>query len=439
MKRIAAMLAVVVASTLVGGSPAHADVSPIRPDNRPTPLPGQTNGLVSRSQLINVAPNCLAARVAGPSLARLFALARMSNIGLGAEECYRTLADQVKYANQANQPGNNPACVASVSRAPSGAPIGNSYHGWGKAADLTDGRNSLTFSSPGYWFLKQNAGSVGWNHPGFAEPGGSTCPEPWHWEWVGDGGQLGLSPRRGDVVALLPSADDHGYAVVTGLGGLERHGDFVDRGNASRIGLQWVMIGAASKPQRDGYWMVGADGGVFTFGNAGFYGSTGGRRLSQPVIGMAATPTGKGYWLVAWDGGVFSFGDAKFFGSTGALRLKSPVVGMAATPTGKGYWLVAADGGVFTFGDAKFFGSMGARYLRSPVVGMAPRPNGDGYWLVAADGGVFTFGRSQFFGSLGGGSVGVPIVAIVPTKTAKGYWIQVADGTVAAFGDAKNY
>ena len=247
MKRTAAVLGIALALACFGASTANA-ATPIRPENRPTGLPGQTNGVVSRSSLINVVPNCIAARSAAPSLSRLFTLARMSKVGLGAEECYRSLADQVKYANIANQPGNNPACVASVSRAPNGAPIGNSYHGWGKAVDLTDGRNSLTFASPGYAFMKKWAGSVGWNHPAFAEPGGSTCPEPWHWEWVGDGGNLHLSSVRGDVVGLLPSADDHGFGIVSGLGALEPHGNFVNRGDASRIGLQWVMIGAASKP-----------------------------------------------------------------------------------------------------------------------------------------------------------------------------------------------
>ena len=107
-------------------------------------------------------------------------------------------------------PATIPACVASVGQAPSGKPVGRSMHGWGKAVDLTDFGSSLTFGSSGYAFMKQVAGSVGWNHPAFAEPGGSSCPEPWHWEWVGDGGTLHATPMRGDAVALLPSADDHG-------------------------------------------------------------------------------------------------------------------------------------------------------------------------------------------------------------------------------------
>ncbi|MGH8976757.1 MAG: hypothetical protein ACRDV7_01685, partial [Acidimicrobiia bacterium] len=64
-------------------------ISPIQPDNRPVPLPGTTNGEVPASALVQVAPNCRAARAAGPSLSLLFAHARAVGVDLGAAECYR--------------------------------------------------------------------------------------------------------------------------------------------------------------------------------------------------------------------------------------------------------------------------------------------------------------------------------------------------------------
>jgi hypothetical protein len=433
------VLPLVVVALATIGIPAASAVSPITPRNRPTPLSGAVNGEVPMTRLVRVVPNCVAAREAAPSLMRIFMLARASKVGLGAEECYRSLAEEVRLANQAQQPGNNPACVASVSHTTSGAPVGNSYHGWGKAVDLSDHGNELTFASPGYAFMKRVAGSVGWNHPAFAEPGGSACPEPWHWEWVGDGGTIGAAHVRGDVVALLPSADDHGYATVTGLGALRAHGDFSAHGSVANLSIAWVVIGGVATPNRGGYWMVAADGGVFSFGNAHFHGSLGNRHINSPINGMASTKHGNGYWLVAWDGGVFSFGDAHFYGSTGAMHLNFPVVGMAPTPSGRGYWLVASDGGVFSFGDAHFYGSTGNLRLASPVVGMAPTPSGHGYWLVAADGGVFTFGDAHFYGSLGASHASSPAVAIARTRTGRGYWIELADGTVAAYGDAHHY
>jgi D-alanyl-D-alanine carboxypeptidase len=429
-------VALALTFTIVTGAAANA-VSPIVPANRPTGLAGAVNGVVPVARLVNVAPNCLTAREAGPSLARIFAMAREINIPLGAEQCYRPLSDEVKFANQANQPGNNPACVATVGTTSSGAPVGHSYHGWGKAADMTQGGQSLTFGSLGYAFMKQVAGGLGWNHPAFAEPGGSSCPEPWHWEWVGDGGNIGASPVVGDAVALLPSANDRGYAVVDGLGGIHPHGNFVNRGSAASTHISWTMVGAAGTRDRGGYWMIGADGGVFTYGNAHFYGSTGALRLKQPVNAISPTKSGKGYSLLAWDGGVFSFGDAHFYGSTGAMHLNRPVDGMARTRSGKGYWLVASDGGIFSFGDAKFYGSTGGIHINSPIIGMAPTATGKGYWMFASDGGVFTFGDAKYYGSLGAAHASSPTVAMVPTRNGHGYWLELANRQVFAFGDAR--
>jgi hypothetical protein len=433
-------VAVLACAGLVGAAPAAraSAGSAIDPANRPTPLAGAVNGEVPRSRLVGVVPNCIAAREAGPSLARLFAMARHANIALGAAQCYRSLAEQVRLADRANQPGNNPACVARVSRAPSGKPVGNSYHGWGKAVDLTEGGASLTFAALGYAFMQRAAGALGWNHPAFARPGGSSCPEPWHWEWVGDGGALGRAPVRGDVVALVPSGGARGYATVTGLGALGVHGDFVARGSAASIPIEWVVVGAVATPRRDGYWMVASDGGVFAFGGARFASSMGGRWLAAPVVGMAAAPSGRGYWMVASDGGVFAFGGARFAGSMGGRWLAAPVVGMAAAPSGRGYWMVASDGGVFAFGDARFAGSMGGRWLAAPVVGLAATPSGRGYWMVASDGGVFAFGDARFHGSSAGTSAS-PAVGITSTATGRGYWIVFADGHVAAHGDAGHY
>jgi hypothetical protein len=399
---------------------------------------GEVNGEVPPHRLINVTPDCIAAREAATSIYRIFAMARASGVALGTRECYRRIADQVVVRRDAAAAGNA-ACAASVSVSPTGRPVGTSMHGWGKASDFSDAGNGMTFGSWGYRFLKSVAWRLGWNHPGWAEPGGSSCPEPWHWEWVGDGGRLGLDVVRGDVVGLLPSADDHGYATVTGLGNIGNHGNFVPRGSAAFVLLNWVMVGASSTKSRNGYWMVGADGGVFSFGDAKFHGSTGGMRLNAPVLGMARSASGKGYWLYAWDGGVFSFGDAKFHGSTGGMRLVRPVTSMAATPAGDGYWLVAADGGIFSFGKARFWGSMGGIPLAAPVVGMAPTATGKGYWLVAEDGGLFTFGDAKFYGSAAGKGSPSPAVGIVATKTSKGYWIVKADGEVHAFGDAGFY
>jgi hypothetical protein len=433
MVTVAALVAVLALPAAMAG----AQSSPIQPGNQPTPIAGATNGGLPASDLIGVAPNCSAARAAGPSLGRLLAAAREQGVTLGTEECYRPLQGQVAAQQHATAAGNS-ACAASVPTV-NGHPVGTSMHGWGKAVDFFDAGGTVTFGSSGYQFLQGAAARFGWNHPGWAQPGGSACPEAWHWEWVGDGGTQGDATIRADVVGLVPSGDDRGYATVTGLGGLGLHGDALDRGSAASMPLAWLVVGASSTHDGGGYWMVGSDGSVFGFGDAGSFGSTAGVPLAQPIVGMAPTPDGGGYWLVAADGGVFSFGDARFFGSTGGVRLVRSIVGMAPTSDGRGYWLVAADGGIFSFGDARFFGSTGGISLNQPVVGMAPTADGTGYWLVASDGGVFTFGDARFAGSAGGQPPAEPVVAMVRTRTGRGYWLTAADGTVIGLGDAGSF
>ena len=74
---------------------------------------------------------------------------------------------------------------------------------------------------------------------------------------------------------------------------------------------------------------MASDGGIFAFGDAGFYGSTGALALNRPIVGMASTPDGNGYWLVASDGGIFAFGDAGFYGSASDDGLSDPAIAIS--------------------------------------------------------------------------------------------------------------
>ena len=412
---------------LLGGtvSAAPADLSS---SNRPTPIEGAENGRVSADELITAAAGCRVARAAGPSTALLVRQARSRNVGLIARGCYRPIDNQVTLYAQNTASGG--PCTAQPSTYPDGRPRGTSNHGWGKAIDFGQAGGTLTFSSSAYRFLSAHAEAAGWVHPDWAGPG-MRCAEPWHWEWVGDGGTQGGPVVRADVVSALattPAGD--GLLLVTGLGAVEATGSTPapSYGSLDDVTLSWVIVDATTTPSRGGYWMLGGDGGVFTFGDAKFFGSTGRQTLNAPAVAMAPTPTGEGYWFVAADGGIFTFGDAEFFGSLGDKRLNSPVVGMAPTPTGRGYWLVAADGGVFTFGDARFFGSTGSIRLAEPIVGIAPTTTGNGYWLAAEDGGVFTFGDATFRGSGATGEPEAPFVDFAPA--VDGYRIVAADGRV---------
>ena len=432
MRRVVVAVATILTMVVGAATPAAAQ-SPVHPDNRPTPIDGQENGRVAASRRITVLPGCQAVREAAPSLALLFRQAAALNVPLFGNDCYRPIDDQVSlYAYNTSTGG---PCTAQPTFYPDGRRRGTSNHGWGKAVDFGNSGGTLNFSSAGYRFLRSHAARVGWNHPGWAGPG-MRCAEPWHWEWVGDGGTMGLDSIRADVISLLPSPDERGVNVVTALGDVQPRGTAVSHGNALLLPLAWVIVGASNTHDRGGYWLLGADGGIFTFGNAKFFGSTGDRRLNRPVVTMAPTPDGGGYWLAAGDGGMFTFGNAGFFGSTGSMRLNSPIVGMTPTADGGGYWLVAADGGIFTFGNATFLGSTGDLRLNSPIVGMAATPSGKGYWLVAEDGGIFTFGDAAFHGSGADRSLALPVVAMHATSKGDGYWLVTADGTVLARGAA---
>jgi hypothetical protein len=158
---------------------AAAGTNPIHPDNRPSPIVGASNGSLNDAELRQVAPTCVAYWRAAPSLISMLAAARRDGIRLVPAECYRDYAGQVEMRNHWCSQG---ACEMA-------AVPGTSNHGWGKAVDFGDQSGSLTFDSAAYAWLKGHAGWFGWNHPGVMEPGGSV-PEPWHWEWVGDGGRM---------------------------------------------------------------------------------------------------------------------------------------------------------------------------------------------------------------------------------------------------------
>ena len=419
--------------TVAAAPAARPFVSPIQPYNTPTPVPGDTNGQMPSSDLVWVAPNCQAYRAAAPSLGLLLATAREQGVPMGFEECYRPLSDQVAVKQSWTQAGNS-ACAAPVTTTPSGRPKGTSMHGWGKAADFSYAGGGIAAGSPGDRFLESTAGRFGWNHPYWARPGGSACPEAWHWEWVGDGGTQHDSSIRADVVALLPGPGGRGYASVSGLGGVTWRGAGLPPSGGPAPSA--LIVGAVPTADGKGYWLVGTDGGVFTHGDARYFGSPGKPVTSDPVVAMAPSEGDRGYWEVTAAGRVSAFGSAGSYGSPAPRR---PVVGMAATPAGTGYWVVTADGAVYGYGDAHVYGGANVRALPAPVVGMAATPDGRGYWLAGADGAVYPFGDARGVGDAVDSHLFEPVVGITAAPDGHGYWLVAADGGLFAYGSARFY
>lgn len=410
-------------------------MSPIVSYNVPTPVPGAANGYMPASDLVWVDQDCLAYRSAGPSLGLLLATARDEGVAIGTEECYRPIEDQVSVKQSWTAAGNS-ACAAPVVTAPTGKPKGTSMHGWGEAADFSDAGESVSVGSAVYRFLEADAGRFGWNHPGWARPGGSACPEAWHWEWVGNGGILHDSSIRADVVGLLTGPSRTGYATVSGLGAVVGRGSLNGLTRAALDPLAALIVAVAPTPDGRGYWMVGADGGVFAFGDARFAGSFAHavRTPTKVFAGIAPTPDGAGYWLLAVDGAVYPFGDARSYGEPS--HLARAAVAIVSTPSGRGYWVASADGHVHAYGDARSFGDDAARLLAAPVVAMARTNDGGGYWLAGADGAVSAFGDARSYGSAAGAPLREPVVAMAPTADGGGYSLVAADGGVFTFGDA---
>jgi hypothetical protein len=255
--------------------------------------------------------------------------------------------------------------------------------------------------------------------------------------WTGTAWSIATSPNvrhlLAPVVGMASTPNGDGYWLADSAGDISTHGTAVNYGSMGGQTLNAPVAHIVATPDGKGYWLVAADGGTFSFGDAQFHGSMGGKQLNAPVVDIAPTPSGHGYWLVASDGGVFSFGDAVFSGSMGGQHLNQPVVGIAADAHTGGYWEVATDGGVFSF-NAPFYGSMGATTLNKPVLSMASTLDGGGYWFAASDGGVFAFGDAAFHGSMGGQPLNAPVVGMAADLPTGGYWLTGADGGIFSFG-----
>jgi hypothetical protein len=166
------LLIAAVAVAAAGCAPA-----PATPDNRPIAPAGQTNGALGATVLTSV-NGCVVSKQAANALRALFTAATEAKMSLYATGCYRDLAGQVAART---------AWCALDACAMAALP-GTSNHGWGKAVDFATA-GGMTFDAPAYNWLAANAWRFGWSHPRWAEPTGSA-PEPWHWEWIGDGGTL---------------------------------------------------------------------------------------------------------------------------------------------------------------------------------------------------------------------------------------------------------
>ncbi|GCD20024.1 D-alanyl-D-alanine carboxypeptidase family protein [Cellulomonas algicola] len=113
---------------------------------------------------------------------------------------------------------------------------GTSNHGWGKAVDLGDTINS--FTSEKHLWLRANCDQYGWTHPTWAHDGNPNNgqQEPWHFEYIGDGGGISPAPDP-DPDPALPDVvpeDDMATLIWNGTYGF----GLLDGGHLALIGDQ---------------------------------------------------------------------------------------------------------------------------------------------------------------------------------------------------------
>ena len=176
------LLALLVAAIALLGAACEQ----MHPDNRAAAVPMATNGSLPLSYLASTARGCVVYDESFSSLNAMVAQAAKDGVTLRPASCYRDYAGQVAAREDWCNRG---ACQMA-------AVPGTSNHGWGKAIDFADQTGELDWDSPGYAWLKTWAGHYGWIHPTVMEPGGPV-PEPWHWEWIGDGGKMFLGQYFG--------------------------------------------------------------------------------------------------------------------------------------------------------------------------------------------------------------------------------------------------
>jgi len=236
-------VALVALLALVGAS-----CKQLNEDNRAGPIFGASNGRLVSQWLTPAAPGCSVYWEATVSMQKMLSAAAHAGITITPSSCYRDFAGQV--AARDSWCARGQCHMAAVP--------GTSNHGWGKAVDFREGRSPMTYDSPGYQWLLANAGLYGWLHPKAMKAGGPV-PEPWHWEWVGDGGRMfpGEYFGIGNALPLSGSPIGNVDAVSASPGQIRVAGWALDPDQQDPIdvhvyiGPWWGGIHLADEPRPD--------------------------------------------------------------------------------------------------------------------------------------------------------------------------------------------
>ncbi|HXZ61922.1 MAG TPA: Ig-like domain repeat protein [Acidimicrobiales bacterium] len=235
-------------------------------------------------------------------------------------------------------------------------------------------------------------------------------------------GSMGGKPLQRPVVGITPTSGHGGYWLVASDGGVFSFGDTSFYGSLPGLGLHPAgsglphslnapIVAIVPSATQHGYFMVASDGGVFAFGDARFAGSCPGiGGCVGSAVAVLPDHSGNGYWLVTDEGYVYAFGDAGYYGN--AQVSGSLAVDAVATPDGHGYWILYANGTVLSFGDASPLGSpVGYVNQYNPATAIFTTADGHGYWVTAVRGDVFSYGNAPFLGGMAATNLNGGIIA----------------------------
>ena len=206
-RSIRLVLAVFVAAVavLVSGVSAPvgaADGNPIHPDNRPTTITGATNGAIAEDQLLQVSPDCLAYYRAAPSLGSLLAAAAQG----------RHPARPRRVLPRLRRPGEGTRGLVCHGRMRHGRGARHVQPRVGQSRRLPRSERRAHVRQRELRLAEEPRRLVRLESPGRDGAGGSV-PEPWHWEWVGDGGRMfpGSTFGFGNAFGIALGGDPTGH------------------------------------------------------------------------------------------------------------------------------------------------------------------------------------------------------------------------------------
>ena len=168
---------------------------------------------------------------------------------------------------------------------------------------------AATADGSGYWLVASDGGIFSFGDANFY-------------------GSTGAVHLNKPIVGIAATPDGKGYWLVASDGGIFSFGDanfYGSTGGMSSTSRSWAW----PSPPRPRLLAGGLRRWHLRLRRRQLLRVDRRHPLNKPIVGMASTPDGEGYWMVASDGGIFSFGDASSMVRPEGIHLTSPTVAIS--------------------------------------------------------------------------------------------------------------